>query len=111
MRSDAQRLQDMLEAIERIERYAARGRKAFETDELVQTWVVHHLRILGEASRSVSPEFREAHADFPWAGMTGMRNILVHQYFEMDCDLVWAVVEKDLPELKARIAAALEQGA
>ena len=51
MRDDRERLLDILEAIERIERYAARGREAFENDELLQTWVVHHVQIIGEAAR------------------------------------------------------------
>ena len=54
MRSDRERLLDVIEAIERIEKYTAQGREAFERDELVQTWVVHHLQIIGEAwSRGV----------------------------------------------------------
>jgi hypothetical protein len=54
MRSDTERLQDLLEAIERIERYSARGREAFYQDELFQTWVVHHLLIIGEAAERLS---------------------------------------------------------
>ena len=50
MRDDHTRLQDILEAVERIEKYAPRGRAAFEHDELVQTWIIHHLLVLGEAA-------------------------------------------------------------
>jgi len=50
VRSPAELLQDMLDAIERVERYAARGRNAFNTDELIQTWIVHHIEIIGEAA-------------------------------------------------------------
>jgi uncharacterized protein with HEPN domain len=49
MRDRRERILDMLEAVERIERYAAKGRSEFEKDELIQTWVVHHLQIIGEA--------------------------------------------------------------
>ena len=51
MRDDRERLQDILEAIEKIEKYASQGRHAFDTDELIQSWIVNHLRILGEAAR------------------------------------------------------------
>lgn len=49
MRDDRERLLDILEAIERIEKYTARGRSVFDKDELIQTWVLHHLQIIGEA--------------------------------------------------------------
>jgi uncharacterized protein len=54
MRDDRERLLDIQEAIERIEKYAARGRETFERDELIQTWVLHNLQILGEAARAIS---------------------------------------------------------
>ena len=51
MRDDRERLQDILEAIERVEKYTARGREVFERDELVRTWIVHYIQIIGEAAR------------------------------------------------------------
>ena len=54
MRDDREKLRDILEAIERIERYAVLGRGRFETDELIQTWFIQHLQIVGEASRALS---------------------------------------------------------
>ena len=107
MRRDRQRLEDILEAIERIEKYASGGRESFDRDELVQTWIVHHLQIIGEAVRGLSDEIRSAHPDIPWAQIAAMRNILVHDYFGIDLEEVWAAVVRDLPQLKAKIAAAL----
>lgn len=52
MRDDRERLLDIVEAIERIEKYTVRGRTAFDEDELIQTWVLHHLQIIGEAVRA-----------------------------------------------------------
>ena len=110
MRDDRSRLLDVIEAIERIERYAARGRKAFETDELLQTWVVHHIQIIGEAVRKLSDALRSAHPEIPWAQIIAMRNIVVHDYFGVDTDEVWAAVERDLPDLKRKIQAILREG-
>jgi uncharacterized protein with HEPN domain len=107
LRRDRQRLEDILEAIERIEKYASGGRATFDRDELVQTWVLHHLQIIGEAVRGLSDEIRRAHPDIPWAQIAAMRNILVHDYFGIDLEEVWTAVVRDLPQLKARIAAAL----
>lgn len=56
MRNDHDRLSDILEAIERIHRHTAGGRENFEADELVQTWVVHHLQIIGEAASRLSDD-------------------------------------------------------
>ncbi len=98
----------MLEAIDRIERYASQGRSRFETDELVQTWVLFHLRILGQATRALSAEFLEAHPEIPAIGIVGMRNIIVHQYFGIDKDLVWAAVERELGPVRAAIQTILD---
>jgi uncharacterized protein with HEPN domain len=107
MRDDRERLLDIQEAIERIERYAARGREAFERDELIQTWVLYHLQIIGEAARALSPEFTGQHTEVPWPRIVGMRNILVHNYFGIDAAIVWSVVERDLPPLKRQVASIL----
>jgi uncharacterized protein with HEPN domain len=107
LRRDRQRLEDILEAIERIEKYASGGRATFDRDELVQTWVLHHLQIIGEAVRGLSDEIRSAHPDIPWAQIAAMRNILVHDYFGIDLEEVWTAVVRDLPQLKTKIAAAL----
>jgi uncharacterized protein with HEPN domain len=80
LRRDRQRLEDILEAIERIEKYSREGRAAFDRDELVQTWIVHHLQIVGEAVRGLSDDTREQRPEIPWAQIAGMRNILVHDY-------------------------------
>jgi uncharacterized protein with HEPN domain len=58
VRDPSERLRHMLDAIGNIERYAARGREAFERDELIQNWVVRHLQIIGEAARALPEELR-----------------------------------------------------
>jgi len=99
----------MMEAITRIEKYAARGRQAFESNELIQTYLVHHLQILGEAASKVSASFQEQHPEVPWSHIRGMRHILVHDYFRIDPDIVWAAVDKDLPDLKRSLSAILDE--
>jgi uncharacterized protein with HEPN domain len=109
MRSERERLLDILEAIERIEKYAEEGKDSFEANELIQTWVVHHITIIGEACRTLPDDFQARFANVPWADIAGMRNILVHHYFGIDQGAVWSVVEKDLPELKMNIEAILKK--
>jgi uncharacterized protein with HEPN domain len=109
VRGDRERLQGLLEAIERIEKYASAGRAAIYQDELVETWVVHHLMIIGEACRALSAEFRSAHPEEVWAQAAGLRNVIVHEYFGIDPDIVWGVMERDLPDLKLHVLKAIEQ--
>lgn len=71
MRDDRERLRDILEALERIEKYAVRGRVALAREDLLQTWVVHHLMILGEACRALSADFRTQHPSEVWALAAG----------------------------------------
>jgi uncharacterized protein with HEPN domain len=65
MRDDMLRFSDMAEAIRQIEKYAAEGRPVFETSELVQVWIVHHLQVLGEAARGVSEVSQTKYPQIP----------------------------------------------
>jgi uncharacterized protein with HEPN domain len=67
MRDPRERLRDMLEAIEHIERYAPRGRDTFERDELIQNWIVRRLQIIDEAARAMPQEVRERATHIPWS--------------------------------------------
>ena len=104
MRDIEERFLDMLEAIQRIGKYAARGRQAFVSDELIQTYIVHNLQILGEAAAKVPTAQQAEYPDLPWPKMIGMRNVLVHNYFNIDLDIVWQVVESELPALQEKIS-------
>lgn len=103
MRDDLERIQDILEAIEKIERHARQGRDAFEKDELLQTWMVHHLQIIGEAAARLTRDFRSSHEEIPWRSIIAMRNILVHGYFEVNMEEVWTTIERDVPDLRRKL--------
>lgn len=109
MRDDRERLLDMLEAIERIEKYAGRGIAAFQKDELIQTWIVHHLQIFGEAAAKIEQTTREMNVDIPWPQVVAMQNVLVHEYFGIDLGEVWRVVEHDLPKIKSGVVSLLHR--
>ena len=111
MRDDRQRLIDILEAIENIERYVnSEGEpRIIADDELIQVWVVHHLQIIGEAASKISGSLREKYPEVAWGGMIGMRHVLVHGYFETNANIVWKAVERDLPILKPQIGAILKE--
>jgi uncharacterized protein with HEPN domain len=88
MRDIRERLRDIQEAIARIERYAIQGRAVFEFDKLIQTWIVHHLQIIGEAATVLPLDVRDQAPATPWRKIVGMRNILVHHYFAIDREVV-----------------------
>lgn len=108
MRSDRERLHDTLEAIAQIERYALQGQAAFQQDELIQTWIVHHLQIIGEASNTRSRQLLDQDPEVSWAAIVEFRNILVHEYFRVNLEIVWKIVERDLPTFKASIKTILQ---
>ena len=103
MRAPAERLRDVLEAIAAIERRADCTRQSFERGELLQTWFLRHLQIIGEATRAIPEEVRAMAPEVPWHQIAGMRNILVHGYFEVDADLVWDTATRDLPALRPAV--------
>jgi uncharacterized protein with HEPN domain len=109
MRDPRERLRDMPEAIEHIERYASRGRDSFERDELIKNWIVRHLQIIGEAARATPQEVRERAANVPWSKIIGMRHILVHDYFRIDTEIVWDVVEHDLTGVRQALRGLLDE--
>lgn len=109
MRDPKERLRDILDAIVAIERYRDRDRAAFDRNELLQVWFLRHLQIIGEAARALPEEVRHLAPDIPWPKIIGMRNILVHGYFEIDTDIVWEAVTKDVPALKPAVERLLKK--
>jgi uncharacterized protein with HEPN domain len=109
MRDPSAWLRDIWDAITAIERYSVRGRSAFENEELIQIWIIHHLQIIGEAAGRLGGDFQLAHAQLPWPAIVAMRNVLVHDYFGTDLEEVWRTVERDLPTLRDSVESLLEE--
>ena len=66
------------------------------------------LTVIGEAAKNVSPAFRDEHPEIPWRGMAGLRDRLVHHYFGVDYEAVWATITEDLPLMEAQVRAVIE---
>ncbi len=105
MRDDRERLLDMLDAIGKIEQYINQEStySNFANDELIEVWVIHHLQIIGEAASKLTIEFRDLNPNISWGKMIGMRQVLVHGYFVTDSEIIWEVVEHDIPVLKDQL--------
>jgi uncharacterized protein with HEPN domain len=108
MRLDQERLHDILEAIAAINRYAIQGKAEFDHNELIQVWCLRHLEIIGEAAVRLSEETRNKMPNIPWRQLIGMRNILIHGYFDVNWNQVWNVVANDLDILHNTITEFLE---
>jgi len=102
-RDDAYLL-DILLAAQKVRHYTQGvTREQFQGDDLLQNAVMRWIQVIGEAAWRMSPEFKQDHLEIPRAAMSGMRHHLVHDYFRVDPDRVWEVVEENLPVLIALI--------
>jgi len=80
----------------------------FMANETLRRAAVRSLEIIGEASKKVPEEFRAKHPAIEWRAMAGMRDRLIHGYFGVDYDLVWSVVQQDIPALREQVRLILE---
>jgi uncharacterized protein with HEPN domain len=104
-------LQHILDAIDRATSYVkGMDLAGFEKDTRTQDAVIRSVEIIGEAAnkaRTADPDFAARHPHVPWDVMYGMRNRIVHDYFEVDLEVVWQTVHRDLPGLREQIVALL----
>lgn len=97
-------LRDILEAISRVREYT-RGldESAFKSDTLRQDAVIRNLEVLGEAVKQIPEGIRAAHPDVEWRKMAGLRDVLIHQYFGIDVEVLWDVVANKLADVESGI--------
>ncbi|MBW2042854.1 MAG: DUF86 domain-containing protein [Deltaproteobacteria bacterium] len=74
-------------------------REQFDKDNMIQLATIKAIEIVGEAASRVSQSFRAQHTEIPWTAIAGMRHRLVHDYFNIDLDILWETANKDLPAL------------
>ncbi|HSW88543.1 MAG TPA: DUF86 domain-containing protein [Candidatus Saccharimonadales bacterium] len=97
-------LTHILQSINAIERYLQDvTEKQFENSEEKQDLAVRRLEIIGEATKNIPMEFREQHPEIPWKRMAGMRDVVIHQYYNVDYSIIWDTVTNLLPSLKKQI--------
>jgi len=102
MERDQQWLVDMLQAAQEILSFAEGfDRAALESDRRTCSAILYEIIVIGEAANRLSNTFRSRYSHIPWQSIVGMRNILVHQYDQVDVDIVWDAVSIDVPELIA----------
>jgi uncharacterized protein with HEPN domain len=99
-RDEALYLEDIRDAVEKILRYTSGGRDEFFSDSMRQDAVIRNLEVMGEAVRKVSTDTREAHPEVPWRQIAATRDRVIHGYFTVDLEIVWEIVETELPRLR-----------
>ncbi len=103
-------LEHIMESIKRIEAYIQKTTKdEFQDAVQVQDAVIRRLEIIGEAIKSVPTAFRKRYPDVPWKHIAGLRDVLIHAYFQVDLDLVWKTLTEDIPVLKRNILSILKE--
>ena len=101
---DIIRLEHIVQAIERIKRYTLGKRfDDLVKDDMMYYAVVKNIEIIGEAANLLTNEFKSEHPDTQWKLITGMRNYIVHEYFQVDNTVIWDVIQNDLPNLETHI--------
>lgn len=110
MRDATAYLKHIRDAIAKIEAYTTGGRKAFFQNTMVQDSVIRNLEIIGEAVKNLPAQVKRQNPEVPWRTITALRNVLIHEYFGVDLNIVWRVVAKRLPVLKRHISAILSKG-
>jgi len=97
-------LEHILESIFLIEEYIKdKNKSEFIKSKQSKDSVIRRIEIIGEAIKNIPNDFKKNYNKIPWRQIIGMREILIHQYFGVDLNLTWEVIEKDLPELKKQI--------
>ncbi len=104
------RLEDIDCSLDMISQYVeGLEYESWEKDRKTIDAVIRNIEIIGEAASHLPDEFKELHIDIPWYQMKGMRNMLIHEYFGVDIDVLWKTIQEDLPVLKIKIQKLLLQ--
>ncbi len=102
-------LKHIQDAIARIESYTGQSRRAFFDNTMVQDAVIRNLEVIGEAVKQLPADLRERHPRIPWRSITALRNVLIHEYFGVDLEIVWRVIQNRLPTLKRHVGVMLSR--
>lgn len=109
MRSDKLNITYIADSIHQIQIYTQDGREAFMQTRIIQDAVIRNFLVIGEAIKNISTDLKSAHPDVSWRSVAGFRDVLIHNYIHVNLDLVWDIIEIDLPSFKIQIEAILQE--
>ena len=97
-------IEDILESIKLIEKYIRNiSKENLDNNQKLKDSIVRRLEIIGEAVKNIPDNFRKKYPDVPWRKIAGLRDIIIHTYFNIDLDITWDIIKKDLPDLKEKM--------
>ena len=98
------RLLHIIDSIQEIESYTRNiSKEDFLKNDMMQNACIRLLEVIGEASRSVSEDLKKQYPEIEWREIVDLRNLLLHEYFGVDLNIVWSIIQFDLPPLKSKI--------
>ena len=107
---DKMRLEHIAEAIQRLQTHAGNLSEAeLQKDVLRYYGIVKNIEIIGEAARMLTEQFKETHPEVEWRSISDMRNFLVHEYFQVDSEVVFSVIHNEIPELQSHVSRYLSE--
>ena len=97
-------LEDILDCLEKIEKYTEDfSYEEFKNDDLRQDGVIRNLEIIGEAVKKLPMDIRDNNPELEWKKIAGLRDILIHDYFGVDLEIIWDIIENKIPKLKNKV--------
>ena len=102
-------LEHIIDSILSIEEYTEKiSKNDFKNDAKTQDAVIRKLEIIGEAVKNLPASFKNKNPEIPWKKIAGTRDVLIHEYFGVDVNMIWIVIKEDIPKLKKQIKKILE---
>ncbi len=106
IKEDGIYIEHIVNALKKISEYiSGKDEASFLKDSLIQDAVIRQFEVIGEATKRISKDFREKHDSIPWKDMAGMRDVLIHDYIDVDIFMVWKTANEDTPVLIKQIQA------
>ncbi len=103
-------IQDILLSIQEVEEFTdGMDFEEFVSDRKTVNAVIRSLEVMGEAAKKIPPEIRNRYPEIPWKYIAGMRDKLIHEYHGVDLEIVWEVINKEIPPLKPEFEKILEE--
>jgi uncharacterized protein with HEPN domain len=104
-------LEDMLQSMNRIEEYLGElDFRKFKMNYLVVDAIIRNFEIIGEASKNIPADIQEKYPEVPWRKMYGLRNLIAHEYFGIDYEMIWEIAKKNLPQNRIDLQAIIKKG-
>jgi len=105
MRNHKIYFEDIRGSIRKIEKYTRRTSfRDFKSNDLLIDAVIRNLEIIGEATKNLPIEIKKTYPDVEWKKIAGLRDILIHEYFGIDLDILWDIVKTKIPDLRKKLS-------